>query len=70
MASEYSEAQLEAIRRNRNADDIPLLVDLVARQQHDLDALRLKVEVAQRDREELRAALLQAQQRIRSAAEQ
>ena len=70
MASEYSEAQLEAIRRNRNVDDIPLLVDLVARQQHDLDALRLKVEVAQRDREELRAALLQAQQRIRSAAEQ
>jgi hypothetical protein len=66
-----SENELEAIERQRDPSVIPLLVSTVREQQHELDGLRLSMDVARRDREELRAALISARaelDRLRAAA--
>ena len=55
-----SESELERIERSADPAIIPELVRTIRAQQHDLDNLRLSLDVARRDREELRAALLQA----------
>jgi hypothetical protein len=64
-SSFLSEEQLETIERRRDPDAVPHLVSTIRQQQHDLDGLRLSLDVARRDREELRAALLAAQAEIR-----
>ena len=64
-SSFLSESQLEALERSRDPESIPHLVSTIRQQQHDLDSLRLGLEVAQRDRVELRSALLAAQAEIR-----
>lgn len=56
--SPYTAEQLERIERDRDPAVIPELVRTLREQQHDLERLRLSLEVARRDREELRAALL------------
>lgn len=61
----YTEQQLAQIERERDPEVIPSLVAAIREQQHDLDSLRLSTEVARRDREELRAALLRAQEELR-----
>lgn len=71
-SSSLSEAQLEAIERGRDPASIVHLVSTVRQQQQELDRLRLGLDVARRDREELRAALIAAHaeiQRLRGAAE-
>ena len=60
-----SEAILERMERARDPDSIPELVRTVRQLQHDLDSLRLGLDVARRDREELRAALYHAREEIR-----
>lgn len=57
---DLSEAQLAALERGRDPEAIPGLVREVRRLQHELDRLRLALDVATRDREELRVALLRA----------
>lgn len=61
----FSEQQLAAIERGRDPESIPTLVGLIRELQHDLDRLRLSLDVARRDREELRTALIQAQEELR-----
>lgn len=63
-----SEAELEAIERRAEPETVAQLVSTIRQQQHDLDSLQLSLEVARRDREELRAALLAAQQQLRRLA--
>jgi hypothetical protein len=60
MTNGFSEAELERIERSADPAVIPELVRTIRSQQHDLDNLRLSLDVARRDREELRIALLQA----------
>jgi hypothetical protein len=60
---DLTEQALEKMARERNPEVIPSLVSTVRQQQHDLDSLRLALEVARRDREELRAALIAMQSR-------
>ena len=55
-----SESELERIERSADPTVIPELVRTIRAQQHDLDNLRLSLDVVRRDREELRSALLQA----------
>jgi hypothetical protein len=55
-----SERELEAIEREKDPEIVPHLVSTIRQQQHELEALRLSMEVARRDREELRVALLSA----------
>lgn len=61
-AESLSEAQLEAIERAADPASIPELVRTIRAQQHELDRLRLSLDVARRDREELRLALLNARE--------
>ena len=60
-----SEANLERMERARDPDCIPELIRTIRQLQHDLDSLRLGLDVARRDREELRAALYHAREEIR-----
>jgi hypothetical protein len=55
-----SERELETIEREKDPEIVPHLVSAIRQQQHELEALRLSMEVARRDREELRVALLSA----------
>lgn len=67
-----SEDDLGRLERRGDPATIPHLVSTIRQQQHDLDGLRLSLEVAHRDREELRAALLAAHaeiQRLRGVPE-
>jgi hypothetical protein len=59
------ESQLAAIEERRDPASIPELVRALRAQQHDLDQLRLSLDVARRDREELRLALIHARAEIR-----
>ncbi|HET8653932.1 MAG TPA: hypothetical protein VFL93_00265 [Longimicrobiaceae bacterium] len=59
------ESQLTAIEERRDPASIPELVRTIRAQQHDLDQLRLSLDVARRDREELRLALIHARAEIR-----
>jgi hypothetical protein len=65
MIEFLSEEELARIERAADASMVPRLVEIVRQQQHDLDQLRLSLDVARRDREELRSALLEAQRRLR-----
>jgi hypothetical protein len=60
-----SEAELERMERARDPESIPELVRTIRQLQHDLDSLRLGMDVARRDREELRAALYHAREELR-----
>jgi hypothetical protein len=60
MTHGLSEDELERIERSADPAIIPELVRTIRSQQHDLDNLRLSLDVARRDREELRIALLNA----------
>jgi hypothetical protein len=61
--SDLDEAHLDRIERDRDPAAIPELVRTIRQLQHDLDALRLSLEVVRRDREELRAELVRARGR-------
>jgi hypothetical protein len=58
----YGEAHLERIERDRDPDAIPDLVRTIRQQQHDLDQLRLSLDVARRELDELRSALIRAKE--------
>lgn len=58
----FDERALAEIERRADPTIIPTLVQEIRRQQHDLDSLELSLEVARRDREELRAALIRARE--------
>ena len=62
--SGLSESHLERIERSADPASIPELVRTIRAQQHDLDSLRLSAEVARRDREELRIALIRAREEL------
>ncbi|CAN5434172.1 hypothetical protein BH24GEM3_BH24GEM3_04620 [soil metagenome] len=65
MTEHLTEQYLEGIEKKRDPESIPQLVAMVRQQQRSLDGLRLSLDVAQRDRGELRSALLAAQEEIR-----
>jgi hypothetical protein len=67
MSGFLGEAELTALETSRDPAVIPRLVEIIRRQHHDLEQLRLAVDVARRDREELRGALIHAQERLRDA---
>jgi hypothetical protein len=58
-----SEAELERIEASRDPAIIPELVRIIRSQQHDLDNLRLSLDVARQDREELRHALIREREK-------
>lgn len=64
-----SERQLADFEAQADPALIPRLVDIIRQQQHELDNLRLSVDVARRDREELRSALLAARGEVRRLRE-
>jgi len=59
--SPLTEPQLAAIEARASGDDVPQLVSTIRNLQHELERLGSAVEVLRRDREELRAALMQRQ---------
>ena len=61
----FTEEQLDRIETARSPDSIPELVRALREHQRDLDSLRMKVEVALRDRDELRAALVRCREELR-----
>jgi hypothetical protein len=63
-SSFLSEQELAVIEGQKNPDAVPHLVSTIRTQQHELDGLRLSMEVARRDREELRSALISAHAEI------
>jgi len=68
--SGFTERELAEIERGRDPAVIPALVRALRQQEHELDRLRLSLEVTQRDREELRSALIRAQEEARRLREQ
>ena len=66
----FSEEELARIEAGRDPEALPELVRTIRRQQRDLDSLRLSMDVVRRDREELRAALLQSQEEVRRLREE
>lgn len=60
-----SEDELGQIEAQRDPDAIGELVRTIRQQQRELDNLRLSMDVARRDREELRTALLNSQAELR-----
>lgn len=64
----FSEQDLERIEASGSVDAIPELVRTIREYQRELDSLRLKSEVARRDRDELRSALLSCQEQLRGRA--
>jgi hypothetical protein len=69
-ASDLTEQALAKMERDRDPEVIPSLISTIRQQQHDLDNLRLALDVARRDREELRSALIQQRQRESGAEPQ
>jgi hypothetical protein len=65
MQNEYGEQELARIEAELDGTAVPMLVRTLRQHQHDLDALRLRLDVATRDRQELRDALLGAQAELR-----
>lgn len=64
MADHLSEEVLAHIEAARDPGSIAELVRTIRQQQRDLDSLRMSLDVARRDREELRAALLGAREEL------
>lgn len=62
--SSFSETDLARMERVADPSVIPSLVRTIRSQQHDLDSLRLSLDVARRDREELRIALIRAREEV------
>ena len=60
----FSEDDLERIEASGSAAAIPELVRTIREYQRELDSLRMKADVAARDRDELRSALLSCQERL------
>lgn len=69
MSQPLTEAVLERMEAARDPAVIPELIRTIREQQHALDRLRLGLEVARKDREELRTALLHARDELRRAKE-
>jgi hypothetical protein len=63
--SELSEETLRRIEAARDPAAVPELVRTLREQQRALDSMRMSMDVARRDREELRSALLQCQEELR-----
>lgn len=61
----FTEEQLARIEASASAEAIPELVRVIRDHQRTLDSLQLKLDVALRDRDELRTALLRCQQQLR-----
>lgn len=57
-----SEEELAQIRRAKDPSAIDELVKTIEEQQRELDSLRLSMDVARRDREELRIALVRCRE--------
>lgn len=71
MSRNLGEDELDRIEASADPAVIPTLVETIRQQQHDLDSLRLSLDVATRDREELRIALIHARDelaRLRAAS--
>lgn len=64
-----SEAALEGIEAARDPASVPELVRTIRDQQRALDSLRMSMDVARRDREELRLALLKCHEELRHLRE-
>ena len=62
--SDLTEQALADLERRKDPETVPTLVRLVREQQRELDQLRLSVDVARRDREELRVALIRAREEL------
>lgn len=62
---DLSEAELARIEAARDPETIPELVRTIRELQRARDSLRMSTDVARRDREELRSALLQCQEDLR-----
>lgn len=60
----HPDAELDQWERSATSGDIPAMVAMLRQQQRELDHLRLSLEVATRDREELRTALLDCQHEV------
>lgn len=65
--SDLSEEALGRIEASRDPAAVPELVRTVRTLQRALDSLRMSLDVARRDREELRSALLHCQEELRRA---
>ena len=59
------EAELDRIEESATVEAIPQLVRAIREYQRELDSLRLKADVARRDRDELRAALVTCRDELR-----
>jgi len=69
-SADLTEQALARMEREKDPEVIPSLISTIRQQQHDLDNLRLALDVARRDREELRSALLhQRKQQSRTDVE-
>jgi hypothetical protein len=66
----FSEEELARIAAGDDPEALPELIRTIRRQQRDLDSLRMSMDVARRDREELRAALLRSQEELRRLREE
>ncbi|CAN5742915.1 hypothetical protein BH23GEM6_BH23GEM6_07650 [soil metagenome] len=62
-AGDLTEQALARMERDKDPEVIPSLISMIRQQQHDLDNLRLALDVARRDREELRSALIHHRRR-------
>lgn len=60
----HHDAQFERWERGAASGDIPAMVAMLRQQQRELDNLRLSLDVATRDREELRTALLHCRNEV------
>ena len=62
---DFSEEELTRIEAAADPASVAELIRTLRQQQRELDSLRMGLEVARRDREELRSALLRAQEELR-----
>jgi hypothetical protein len=65
----FSEEDLQRIETARDPAAVPELVRIIRDYQRALDSLRMSSDVARRDREELRVALLRCQEELRRSRE-
>jgi hypothetical protein len=63
----FSEEELASIERAADPRSVTELVRNLREHQRQLDSLRMSMDVARRDREELRSALLRCQEELRRA---
>lgn len=63
--SHFTEEELTRIEKSASVEAIPELVRVIRDHQRALDSLQLKMDVALRDRDELRTALLRCREELR-----